>query len=321
MSDGAILEVHGLQKHFSQRGGVFGHRGMIRAVDGVDLTIHGGETVGLVGESGSGKSTLGRSILRLIEPTAGSVFFQGEDWLALSSKQLQKRRRGMQIIFQDPHSSLNPRMKVGDIIGEGLLIHKIARGKERQERIRELMERVGLAQAHYDRYPHEFSGGQLQRVGIARALAVEPSFVVADEPVSSLDVSIQAQIINLLRDLQREIGLTYLFIAHDLRVVEHISQRVAIMYLGRIVETAPKDAIFRNPRHPYTQALLASIPPLEPTKKQGPKPIEGELPDPSERIEGCRFRTRCPYRQKLCEEVDPPLRKVEDSHLAACHFA
>lgn len=321
MATEVLLEVQGLTKHFRERRGIFGIRGVIRAVDGLDLKIHLGEALGLVGESGSGKSTAARSILRLIEPTAGNILFQGGNWLELSRKQLQSRRREMQVIFQDPHASLNPRMTVGESIGEGLVIHRIAKGKDKRDRVLRLMDQVGLSDHQYDRYPHELSGGQLQRVGIARALAVEPALVIADEPVSSLDVSIQAQILNLFRDLQRQMGLTYLFIAHDLRVIEHVSQRVAVMYLGRIVETAPKNLIFRDPRHPYTQALLASIPPLEPVKRHTAKLIEGEPPDPGQEITGCRFRTRCPYRQAICEETEPVLREIEKDHLAACHFA
>jgi oligopeptide/dipeptide ABC transporter ATP-binding protein len=318
MDNAPLLVVEDLKKHFPVRRRFLGERSVVRAVDGVSLTISKGETLGLVGESGSGKSTLGRAVLRLIEPTSGSVTFAGEDLLAFPSRELQRRRRLMQIVFQDPHASLNPRMKIGSAIAEGLKIHRLPGG---QAKVLQLMERVGLLATYTERYPHELSGGQLQRVCIARALAVDPIFVVADEPVASLDVSVQAQIVNLLRDLQSERGLTYLFVAHDLRVVEHISDRVAVLYLGRIAEMAPKDQIFESPKHPYTQSLLASIPSLDPTQKRKAPLLHGEPPDPTEPITGCRFKSRCPYREKICDEMEPELRRVGDEQLVACHFA
>ena len=257
----SLLEIRDLKKHFPVGDGLFSrNKGSVKAVDGVNLTVKEGETLGLVGESGCGKSTLGRTILRLIEPTSGEVIFHGKNLLALSQRELRDMRREMQIIFQDPYASLNPRMRVGDIVGEGLEIHKLAKGKAKRERVMELLHQVGLREDHYDRYPHEFSGGQRQRIGIARALAVSPKFIVCDEPVSSLDVSIQAQIINLLQELQEKMHLTYLFISHDLRVVEHISHRVAIMYLGKVVEIAKSETIYRDAKHPYTRALLSAVP-------------------------------------------------------------
>ena len=257
----SLLEIRDLKKHFPVGDGLFSRgKGAVKAVDGVTLSVNEGETLGLVGESGCGKSTLGRAILRLIEPTGGEVIFEGKNLLAVSQRELRDMRREMQIIFQDPYASLNPRMRVGDIVGEGLEIHKLAKGKVKREKVMELLHQVGLREDHYDRYPHEFSGGQRQRIGIARALAVKPKFIVCDEPVSSLDVSIQAQIINLLQELQEKMHLTYLFISHDLRVVEHISHRVAIMYLGKVVEIAKSDTIYRDAKHPYTRALLSAVP-------------------------------------------------------------
>ena len=266
----SLLEIRNLKKHFPVGEGLFSRgKGAVKAVDGVNLSINEGETLGLVGESGCGKSTLGRTILRLIEPTSGEINFLGKNLLSLSNRELRDARRDMQIIFQDPYASLNPRMRVGDIVGEGLEIHKLAKGKARRERVMELLHQVGLREDHYDRYPHEFSGGQRQRIGIARALAVNPKFIVCDEPVSSLDVSIQAQIINLLQELQEKMHLTYLFISHDLRVVEHISHRVAIMYLGKVVEIAKSDTIYRDAKHPYTRALLSAVPIPDMNKKKG----------------------------------------------------
>src|ERR687892_1818015 len=257
----SLLEVRNLKKHFPVGEGLFSrNKSVLKAVDGVSLTVEAGETLGIVGESGCGKSTLGRTILRLIEPTGGEIYFEGKNLLAMSQRELREMRRQMQIIFQDPYASLNPRMRVGDIVGEGLEIHKLAKGRAKRQRVMELLHQVGLREEHYDRYPHEFSGGQRQRIGIARALAVNPRFIVADEPVSSLDVSIQAQVLNLLLELQRQMHLTYLFISHDLRVVEHISHRVAIMYLGKIVEIAKSDAIYQAAKHPYTRALLSAVP-------------------------------------------------------------
>jgi oligopeptide/dipeptide ABC transporter ATP-binding protein len=273
----------------------------------------------LVGESGCGKSTLGRTILRLIEPTSGEVNFLGKNLLALSPRELREMRREMQIIFQDPYASLNPRMRVGDIVGEGLEIHKLAKGKAKRDRVMELLRQVGLREDHYDRYPHEFSGGQRQRIGIARALAVNPKFIVCDEPVSSLDVSIQAQIINLLQELQEKMHLTYLFISHDLRVVEHISHRVAIMYLGKVVEIAQSDKIYRDAKHPYTRALLSAVPMPDMNKKKERVVLEGDVPSPVNPPSGCTFHPRCSYREALCSQTEPPLEFSPDGHGVACH--
>ncbi len=291
----------------------------VKAVDDVNLEIHPGETLGLVGESGSGKSTLGRLILRLIEPTAGTVFFDGRDLSLLTRAELRRLRREMQLVFQDPYASLNPRMRVGSIVGEGIEIHRLARGKEKEDRIAQLLTMVGMEPAAMRRLPHEFSGGQRQRIGIARALAVNPRFLVLDEPVSALDVSIQAQIINLLQDLQERLKLTYLFIAHDLRVVEHISTRVAIMYLGKIVEVASRDEIYANPRHPYTRALLSAIPSIDPAAKAERIKLPGEMPSPVSPPPGCSFHPRCPYAKDICRSVEPPLEVGRGGHKVACH--
>ena len=292
----------------------------IKAVDGVSLEIASGETLGLVGESGSGKSTLGRLILKLLEPTSGSVWFDGRDLASLTRTELRHLRRQMQLVFQDPYSSLNPRMRVRAIVGEGLEIHRLARGRDKQERIIRMLDRVGIGADALDRYPREFSGGQRQRIGIARALAVEPRFLVLDEPVSALDVSIQAQIINLLQDLQDDLKLTYLFIAHDLRVVEHISQRVAIMYLGKIVEIAPRDALYANPRHPYTRALLSAIPSLKVASQAERIKLPGEIPSPIHPPPGCAFHSRCPYAKDICRVAEPPLvAGGGGKHAVACH--
>jgi oligopeptide/dipeptide ABC transporter ATP-binding protein len=315
----SLVEIRDLKKYFPVGDGFFSrNKGNVKAVDGVNLTINEGETLGLVGESGCGKSTLGRTILRLIEPTSGEVIFHGKNLLALSARELREMRREMQIIFQDPYASLNPRMRVGDIIGEGLEIHKLARGRAKRDRIMELLHQVGLREDHYPRYPHEFSGGQRQRIGIARALAVSPKFIVCDEPVSSLDVSIQAQIINLLQELQEKMHLTYLFISHDLRVVEHISHRVAIMYLGKVVEIAAGETIYRDAKHPYTRALLSAVPMPETSRKKERIVLEGDVPSPVNPPSGCTFHPRCAYRQPLCSEMEPPL-DFAGGHGVSCH--
>ena len=315
-----LLEIRDLKKHFPVGEGLFSrNKGTVKAVDGVSLSVEEGETLGIVGESGCGKSTLGRTILRLVEPTSGEVYFQGKNLLALSQRELRDARRQMQIIFQDPYASLNPRMRVGDIVGEGLEIHKLARGKGKRDRVIELLHQVGLREDHYNRYPHEFSGGQRQRIGIARALAVHPKFIVCDEPVSSLDVSIQAQIINLLQELQEKMHLTYLFISHDLRVVEHISHRVAIMYLGKIVEIAKSDTIYRDPKHPYRRALLSAVPVTDISRKKERTVLQGDVPSPVHPPSGCSFHPRCPHREAVCDQKEPPLEFGTDGHGVACH--
>ncbi|HET9884572.1 MAG TPA: dipeptide ABC transporter ATP-binding protein [Candidatus Binatia bacterium] len=316
----SLLEIRNLKKHFPVGQALFSrNKDVVKAVDGVDLRVEQGETLGLVGESGCGKSTLGRAILRLIEPTEGEVYFEGKNLLAMSQRELRDMRRQMQIIFQDPYASLNPRMRVGDIVGEGLEIHKIARGKAKRDRVIELLRQVGLREDHYDRYPHEFSGGQRQRIGIARALGVGPKFIVCDEPVSSLDVSIQAQIINLLQELQEKMHLTYLFISHDLRVVEHISHRVAIMYLGKVVEIAQSDTIYRDAKHPYTRALLSSVPIPDMDGKKERVLLQGDVPSPVNPPSGCAFHPRCAYRAPICDQMEPPLDFDADFHGVACH--
>jgi oligopeptide transport system ATP-binding protein len=321
MSDNTLVRVENLSKLFPIKGGVLQRPiGYVRAVENISFHIYKGETLGLVGESGCGKTTTGRTILRLIDPTSGSIVFDGIDITTLSRKQLAPLRREMQIIFQDPYGSLNPRMTVGDIIGEGLEVHKIARGKEKEKRIMELMEVVGLPPGYMRRYPHEFSGGQRQRIGIARALAVNPKFIVCDEPVSALDVSIQSQIINLLKDLQRQFELTYLFIAHDLSVVKHMSDRIAVMYLGKIVEYTSSEDLFSDPRHPYTLALMSAIPIPDPEVKKQRIVLQGDLPSPSNPPKGCRFNTRCPKVMSVCREKEPPLKDIGKEHFVACHL-
>ena len=316
-----LLKCAGLRKEFPAGSqGLLGLKKLtVKAVDGVDLEIFPGETVGLVGESGSGKSTLGRLILKLIEPTAGSVIFDGRDLAALSRGDLRQLRREMQLVFQDPYASLDPRMRVRSIVAEGLEIHRLARGREKEERVVSLLQMVGIGADALERYPHEFSGGQRQRIGIARALAVGPRFLVLDEPVSALDVSIQAQIINLLQDLQEQLNLTYLFIAHDLRVVEHISRRVAIMYLGKIVELADREAIYFNPRHPYTRALLSAIPAVDASARGERIKLPGEVPSPLNPPSGCSFHPRCPYAKDICRTVEPRLEYGRGGHAVACH--
>jgi peptide/nickel transport system ATP-binding protein len=316
---GPLLEVKNLRKYFPIRGGIFSRVvANVKAVEDVSFNVQRGEVVGLVGESGSGKTTVGRSILRLIEPTAGEVIFDGVDVTKLSKAHMREYRKRMQIIFQDPFASLNPRMSVGDIIGEAMTIHNLARGKEREQRVAQLLERVGLSPSHMRRYPHEFSGGQRQRIGIARALAVNPQFIVADEPVSALDVSIQAQVVNLLQDLKEELGLTLLFIAHDLGVVEYISDHVIVMYLGRIMEIAPSKDLYANPIHPYTEALLSAVPIPDPTVKRDRIILQGDIPSPINPPSGCVFRTRCPIATKECADVVPPLVEVTPGHFKAC---
>jgi len=318
-----LLDVQNLKVHFPLKTGwLGGPRESVKAVDGVSFSIAPGETLGLVGESGCGKSTLGRAIVRLVEPTAGSVSFAGTDLTHASGKELRTMRRQLQIIFQDPYSSLNPRMTVEDIVGEALDIHRLTEGKAaRRQRIVELLQDVGLDASYIQRYPHEFSGGQRQRIGIARALAVKPKLIICDEPVSALDVSVQAQIINLLQDLQREHGIAYLFIAHDLAVVEHISRRVMVMYLGKIVELADAKAIIRSPQHPYTQALISAVPEVDPDSKRQRIILPGDVPSPIHPPSGCPFHPRCPLAEARCRTEVPVLREVAPEHQAACHLA
>jgi oligopeptide transport system ATP-binding protein len=319
-----LLRVDNLVKHFPiQRGIIFMKTvGAVHAVDGVSFNIHKGETLGLVGESGCGKSTTGRTILQLYRPTSGHVYYDDKDLATMQGEELRKMRRKMQMIFQDPYASLNPRMTVGEIIGEPLTIHKLANKKQTQERVEHLLELVGLNARFYNRFPHEFSGGQRQRIGVARALALNPDLIVCDEPISALDVSIQAQVVNLLEDLQKEFNLTYLFIAHDLSMVRHISDRIAVMYLGVIMELTSRIELYHNPLHPYTQALLSAVPIPDPVVEESRQRIvlEGDVPSPVNPPSGCRFRTRCPLAVDICKEVKPEFREVNPGHFVACHL-
>jgi oligopeptide transport system ATP-binding protein len=319
----SLLDVRDLKVHFPVRQGLFSRvKSFVRAVDGVSFEVQSGETVGLVGESGCGKTTLGRAIIRLIEPTAGQVLFDGQDLTQLRGEPLRQKRRHIQMIFQDPYGSLNPRMTVGEIVGEALDVHRLTKSaSERRLRIEELLQQVGLDRAHVTRYPHEFSGGQRQRIGIARALAVEPRLIVCDEPVSALDVSVQAQVINLLQDLQRQLGVAYLFVAHDLAVVEHISQRILVMYLGRVVESAPSRRLISTPLHPYTQALISAVPEVNPSNKQQRIILTGDVPSPINPPPGCPFHPRCPVAEARCRTEVPALRELSPGHWAACHLA
>lgn len=316
-----LIEVRNLKKHFPVTWGMSSRsKAYVKAVDGVSFILHRGETLGLVGESGCGKSTLGRTLLRLTEPTAGEVYFEGKNIFSLDHTQLRRLRREMQIIFQDPYASLSPRLTVGEIIGEPLKTHGVAKRVERMGRIHKLLEVVGLSSSHAHRYPHEFSGGQRQRIGIARALALNPKLIICDEPVSALDVSIQSQILNLLVDLQKEFRLTYIFIAHGLAVVRHISDRVGVMYLGKIVELADKQEIFTNSKHPYTEALMSAIPIPDPELRRERIVLEGDVPSPVNPPSGCRFHTRCSLSQSRCREVEPELRNMGKDHFLACHL-
>jgi oligopeptide/dipeptide ABC transporter ATP-binding protein len=318
--DDVLLEVHNLVKYFPVRGGLLQRvQAWVRAVDDVSFYVRRGETLGLVGESGCGKTTLGRTVLRLVEPTKGSVVFEGDDIAHMNAGNLKKARRDMQLIFQDPYSSLDPRLPIGDSIAEGLEIHSIGDRESRRNMVYEALEAVGLYPEHARRYPHEFSGGQRQRIGIARALVLQPKFIVCDEPVSALDVSIQSQVLNLLKKLQAQFGLTYLFIAHNLSVVEHISDRVAVMYLGKMVELADRDELFMNPLHPYTLALMSAIPSPNPALERERIILKGDVPSPLNPPSGCRFHPRCPVAIDLCSEVEPEFRETSKDHWVACH--
>jgi peptide/nickel transport system ATP-binding protein len=321
-SNSDLVYVKGLKKYFPVRAGIMQRVvAQVQAVDDVSFSIRKGETLGMVGESGCGKTTVGRTMLRLVEPTAGSVLYDGKDVFQLKRNELKAVRRDLQIIFQDPYASLDPRVPIGESVMEGLQIHNIGRPKERVEIMHETLKKVGLETYHARRFPHEFSGGQRQRIGIARALALRPKFLVCDEPVSALDVSIQSQVLNILKDLQKEFGLTYLFIAHNLSVVEHISDRVAVMYLGKMVELADRDELYRRPLHPYTQALMSAIPIPDPKLKRKRLILKGDVPSPLNPPSGCRFHPRCPIAQSVCAEREPEFRELAPGHFAACHFA
>jgi oligopeptide transport system ATP-binding protein len=321
--DAPLLEIDHLVKYFPIKSGILIDRvvARVQAVDDVSLTVNEGETLGLVGESGCGKSTLCRTLLQLLAPTSGSVRFEGRELVGLSRREMRPIRKEMQMIFQDPYASLNPRKRVGQIVGDPLHLQGLASGNELKRQVQELLERVGLSSEHYNRYPHEFSGGQRQRIGIARALALKPKLIVADEPVSALDVSIQAQIINLLDDLQDEFKLTYIFVAHDLGVVRHVSDRIAVMYLGKIVETAPAEQLYTSPVHPYTEALLSAVPIPDPKENEArdPQVLEGDVPSPVNPPSACRFHTRCPHATEICSEVEPLLEPYGRGRIAACH--
>jgi oligopeptide transport system ATP-binding protein len=322
MNNEVLLKVDNLKMHFPIYRGIFQSQvGAVHAVDGISFDVKAGETLGLVGESGCGKSTTGRAVLQLYKPTSGSVVFKGKELTTIPREQMRGMRREMQMIFQDPYASLNPRMTVGETVGEPLMVHNIATRKEMEERVAHLLELVGLSPGFANRYPHEFSGGQRQRIGIARALALQPSFIVCDEPISALDVSIQAQVVNLLEELQEKFGLTYLFIAHDLSMVRHISKRVAVMYLGVVVELAERNGLYLEPLHPYTQALLSAVPVPDPIAEISRKRVilQGDVPSPVNPPSGCRFRTRCPIADTICAESRPEFREVKPSHFVACH--